>query len=114
VRFVLDNNVDVAVGAMLRRRRHKCWTAADAGLHNVPDDDLTVYAQRKQAVLVTHDREFSQRRGKQVIGKHLHLRCDPWEAARLLEAHLGDVVANLERHVDVLIALSAKGYEVRL
>lgn len=52
---------------MLVRRGHDAWTAAQAGLNQEPDDTLTVYAYERDAVLLTHDREFSQRRRKNVV-----------------------------------------------
>jgi hypothetical protein len=32
VRFLLDNDVDVAVGRVLRSAGHECWTAVEANL----------------------------------------------------------------------------------
>jgi predicted nuclease of predicted toxin-antitoxin system len=74
---------------MLLGRRHRCWTAADAGLAAAQDDILSVYAAKKRAALVTMDREFSQRRLKNPIGHHVWLRCPEPDAAALLGAHLG-------------------------
>jgi hypothetical protein len=48
-RFVCDHDVDVAVAMMLRKAGHEAWTAADAGLYRAGDDDLTVYADNKDA-----------------------------------------------------------------
>ncbi|MGH3793714.1 MAG: DUF5615 family PIN-like protein [Pseudonocardiaceae bacterium] len=45
---------------MLRKAGHEAWTAADAGLYRAGDDDLTVYADNKNAVLISHDVNFSQ------------------------------------------------------
>jgi len=57
VRFFLDNDVLVSVGRMLRRHGHVCWTAADAGLAaEGQDDNLSVYADDRQVVVVTLDR----------------------------------------------------------
>ena len=61
---------------MLHRERHDCWTVSEAGLAGEgQDDNLTVYADVKNAVLVTMDEEFSQRRRKHSIGRHIWLRC---------------------------------------
>jgi predicted nuclease of predicted toxin-antitoxin system len=54
-RFVCDHDVDVAVAMMLRKAGYEAWTAADAGLYRAGDDDLTVYADNKDAVLISHD-----------------------------------------------------------
>jgi hypothetical protein len=40
VRFFLDNDVDVAVGSLLRRQGHVCWSASDAGLSGATDDGI--------------------------------------------------------------------------
>lgn len=98
MRFFLDNDVPVSVGKMLRNRGHECWTAAEAGLATEgQDDNLTVYAEAHHAVLVTLDREFSQRRRKNPIGRHVWLHCPDPEAAAVLDAHLVEVLRLLHR-----------------
>jgi predicted nuclease of predicted toxin-antitoxin system len=70
VRFVLDNDVDAEDGVVLRRAGHVCWTAAGAGLAgpvSAVDDEVADYAHDKQAVLITHDREFTRRRMRNTI-----------------------------------------------
>ena len=52
VRFVCDHDVDAAVAATLRRLGHDAWTAANAGLSAVSDDELTVYAHDQSANLI--------------------------------------------------------------
>lgn len=94
---------------MLVRRGHDAWTAAQAGLNQAPDDTLTVYAYERDAVLLTHDREFSQRRRRNVVGRHLYLRCNEWDATGLLESHLDDLVAVLATTRDLYIAISMAG-----
>ena len=76
------------------------------------DDDLAVYAHRKGAVLLTHDREFSQRRRRWLIGRHIWLRCAEVDAPDLIAKHLPDLLALLERYEDLFVALSAQGYKV--
>jgi predicted nuclease of predicted toxin-antitoxin system len=111
VRFFLDHMVPVDVGKMLRARGHQCWTAADAGLADEPqDDNLSVYAAKRVAVLVTFDREFSQRRRKNPIGHHIWLRCPEPEAATVLDAWL-PVVLRLLHRADVTITVSKQGVE---
>lgn len=106
---MLDHDVDAEVAGVLRRLGHECWTAGDAGLATAADDDLTAYAQTRDAILVTHDREFSQRRRKSVIGRHLWLRCQEPDAGALLGEHVEDVVSVAQRHQDLWIMLSADG-----
>jgi Domain of unknown function (DUF5615) len=52
VRFLLDHDVDAAVGQTLRQRGHECWTAGSAGLARARDDELTVWAASE--VLADH------------------------------------------------------------
>ncbi|MGH3889365.1 MAG: DUF5615 family PIN-like protein [Pseudonocardiaceae bacterium] len=59
MRFGCDHDVDARVAARLRQLGHDAWTAADAGLSRVRDDELTVYSDNQRAVLVSHDSEFS-------------------------------------------------------
>jgi predicted nuclease of predicted toxin-antitoxin system len=109
VRFFLDHDVPVSVATMLRDQGHQCWTASEAGLATEgQDDNLTVYADQKAAVLVTMDKEFSQRRLKHSIGRHVWLRCPEPEAAALLRSKLEEVLPFLER-VDVTITVSHGG-----
>jgi hypothetical protein len=56
---------------MLRQRGHECWTAGSAGLARAKDDELTVWAAEHQAVVVSTDGEFSQRRMQNAIGWHI-------------------------------------------
>jgi predicted nuclease of predicted toxin-antitoxin system len=109
VKFFLDQNVDAEVAATLREFGHEVWTAAEAALGDVADDELTVYAHNKKAVLITHDVEFSQRRSRNVIGQHIWLRCAEFEAAELLRIHIEDVVALLNHGRDVWLRVSKEG-----
>lgn len=112
--FLLDNNVDVAVGQMLRRHRHRVHTASELGAKDAADDELTVIATNHGGwVVVTHDREFSRRRQRLSMGRHLHLRCDEWRAVDLLEARLSGVVGIL-RHLDhVTLQVSEDGMSMQ-
>lgn len=112
MRFLLDQDVDVEVARRLRSLGHEAWTAHEAGLSGAEDDDLAVYAHARAAVLVTHDREFSQRRRTWIVGQHIWLRCNEWDAADVLANALNDLLAILERKRDVYIALSVAGYQI--
>ena len=112
MRFVLDQDVDHAVAGRLRSLGHDVWTAAEAGLSTAADDDLAVYVQDKRAVLLTHDREFSQRRRKFIIGRHIWMRCPEPDAADLLSQLLPELLPVLERYDDLFIAISKNGYQV--
>jgi predicted nuclease of predicted toxin-antitoxin system len=112
LRFFLDQDVSVAVAKALRADGHECWTASEARLGGEADDALTVYASDRRAVLVTHDREFSQRRRRNVVGWPVYLRCYEWEASKLLLAHLNEIERVINRRPDVFMAISVSGCEL--
>jgi hypothetical protein len=89
-----------------RRCGHDWWSAYDAGLADEgQDDNLTVYADKRRAVLVTLDREFSRRRRANAYGRHVKLRCPEPDAADVLAVHLEAVLEYLERdHVTVNVS----------
>jgi predicted nuclease of predicted toxin-antitoxin system len=106
VRFFLDNDVPVSVRRMLERLHHDCWTAAQAGLADESqDENLTVYADNRHAVLVTLDKGFTQTRRRNPIGRHVRLSCSEPEAAHVLEERLAEVLGYLERaHVTLIVS----------
>jgi len=106
LRFVCDHDVDARVAARLRKLGHDAWTAAQAGLSRARDDELTVYADDQRAVLISHDSEFSQRRRRSVVGRHIFLQCNEWDAADVLERHLDFMLSVLDRHEDVYVRVS--------
>ena len=97
---------------MLRRHGHAVEIASQLGVRTALDDDLTVLAHERGAVLVTHDRAFSQRRRRNAIGKHLWLNCAEFTAADLLERDLALVETMLNSRVDCVVALSPHGVEL--
>ena len=109
MRFLLDHDVDAAVGRMLRHKGHDCLTASQVGLAAATDDALTVWASEHRAVLVSTDREFSRRRMKNAIGHHVWLRCPDWEADVVLEANLAEVVSRLQARSNLTIRVSGDG-----
>jgi predicted nuclease of predicted toxin-antitoxin system len=111
LRFFCDHDVDAEVAGRLRELGHNAWTAAEAGLNRARDDELTVYADDKQAALLTHDREFSRRRRRNVVGWHIQLRCDGWDAADLLEKHLPAILDMLGSSDDLFIVVSHAGIQ---
>jgi predicted nuclease of predicted toxin-antitoxin system len=106
LRFVCDHHVDARVAAVLRRCGHDAWTAGNAGLAKAADDALTVYSDNRGAVLITHDVDFSMRRRHNVIGRHIFLRCNEWDAPDVILRHLEDILPVLERYSDVWVKLS--------
>ena len=117
MRFLLDNDVDVAVRRVLRAAGHECWTAAEAGLAGriaADDDELSVYAQEKSAVVITHDREFSRRRLRNTFGKHVWLRCEQPDAAGVIASKVEELGTALGQHPDLVVIVSHVGeIEVR-
>ncbi|RBY88562.1 DUF5615 family PIN-like protein [Blastococcus sp. TF02A-26] len=111
MRFFCDHNVANSTVKALRRMGHDVWTAAEARLDDVVDDALTAYAQDRDAVVVTHDREFSQRRRRNVIGRHLWVECREMDAADLLKRSLHHFIALLEREQDLWVRLHHDGVE---
>jgi len=94
---------------MLRGEGYECWTASEAGLAaEGRDDNLTVYAHTKRAVLVTLDKEFSLRRRANLLGRHIWLHCPEPKAAAILRSQLGEVLPYLERD-NITIAVSDGG-----
>jgi predicted nuclease of predicted toxin-antitoxin system len=106
LRFVCDQDVDARVAVVLRQRGHDAWTAGNAGLARAGDDALTVYSDDQDAVLITHDIEFSKRRRRNVVGRHVFLRCNEWDGPEVIACHLAEIVPVLERHRDIWVKLS--------
>lgn len=106
MRFFLDEDVDYGVAQGLRAQGHEAWSAVDAGLGAYNDDELTVYADEHKAILLTHDREFSARRRRHVVGWHVEMRCTEMEAEALVCARSQALVDLVARFDDVFISLS--------
>jgi predicted nuclease of predicted toxin-antitoxin system len=106
VLFCLDNNIAASVGHMLRRHGHHVVTAGEVRLAAGTDDDITVWAHNHGGVLVTTDREFSQRKARRVIGRHVWMRCPDPDVVEVLKDHLDAVIVFAERYQDVLMRIS--------
>jgi len=107
LRFVLDNDVDARVQRVFTKAHHECWRAADAGHAKTMDDEVSVYADDHGAALVTHDREFTERRKRNTFGKHVRLTCPQPDACAVLAACMDELVAMLEQSGDVVIEVSS-------
>lgn len=111
MRFVLDNDVDARVGRVLRQAGHECWPST-AGLAASADDDaVTVYAHDREAVVITHDREFTQRRIRNTIGQHVRLNCEQPDGPAVITTHLEELVAELEQAQNIVLVVSAADVE---
>ena len=91
---------------MLRRQRHECWTASQVGLEAAADDELTVWAARHVAALVSTDKEFGRRRMTNATGHHIWLHCKDWDASDVLAKHLADVITRLSARPDLTVKVS--------
>jgi len=58
IRYLLDENVPLAVADALRRRKIEVLTAGDAGLRGAPDTEYLELSFTGGRVLVTHDSDF--------------------------------------------------------
>lgn len=101
MRFVLDQDVDAALVAVLVAAGHEAWTVAAAGIPDAADDDVSVYAAQKDAVVITHDVEFSARRRRNPHGRHVQLGCPEPDAV--------DLVSAIEPFADVFVYVSKAG-----
>lgn len=106
MKFVLDQDVDARVRTFLIGEGHECWTADDAAMAEAGDDSITVYAMKKRAAVITHDRSFSRRRRKNSIGQHVHLRCLEPDAIEVLGRHLQEVLHYLAAAEDVYVKVT--------
>jgi len=57
-RFLLDQNVDIAVIDLLRRSGWNVQHVRDIGLDGQPDENILAHAQREDRILLTHDPDF--------------------------------------------------------
>jgi Domain of unknown function (DUF5615) len=58
IRFHLDENVDPAIAAGLRRHGIDVTTTIDAGLLHVPDEDQVAHGVAHRRVIFTQDKDF--------------------------------------------------------
>jgi len=106
VRFVLDHDVDAEVGRLLRRERHDCWTASDAGLARAQDNDLAVYTHSMGAALLTHDQEFTARQRERSFMQHVWLHCIEPAALEVVGRHLDALLSILTGREAVVVELT--------
>lgn len=103
MRFVLDHDVPASCRRVLTKARHQAWTVGEAGRAEAADDDQSVYAGGKRAVLITLDSEFTSRRRRNAIGQHIRLDCPEPDAADLLARYLDAILGVLSTGKDVTI-----------
>jgi predicted nuclease of predicted toxin-antitoxin system len=94
MRFFLDNDVDAEVASFLTRRRHRCWRAGEAGLADANDELIAIYAEERQAVLISHDRAFARKRMANTTGQSVWLHCQQVDGVEVLAEHLAEVACS--------------------
>ena len=106
LRFVLDHDVDAAALRVLRDRGWWAHSLSELGSYDVADETVAIIADERDAVAVTVDVEFSTWRRRQLIGRHLHLRCVDPEVVPVLERRIDDVASALARNDNLFVVLS--------
>jgi predicted nuclease of predicted toxin-antitoxin system len=109
VLFLLDNDVDAAVGRVVRTAGHRCITLAEVGLAAATDDEVSVWADDRGAVVLTHDKEYFRRRTKNTFGRHVRLACVDWDAVKLVERMLPDIIDLIGTREAVVLRVSQDG-----
>lgn len=109
MRFVLDECIDARLRTIFQHAGHECWTISDAGLSGEDDDEVSVYAHDRGAVLVTDDRNLIRRRRANLFGKTLELRGSKRAALEYVGRHLGAGIELLGSAPDVIVAISSSG-----
>ncbi|HVC92624.1 MAG TPA: DUF5615 family PIN-like protein [Pirellulales bacterium] len=93
IRFHLDEHVDPAIAAALRRRGIDVTTTVEASLRSSPDENHLDHARLEGRVIVTHDRDFLRfdrlgvvhpgvaysRNGERSIGQLVEMLALMWE-----------------------------------
>lgn len=114
MRFVLDQDVDAGLVGLFVKHGHEAWTVASAGIPDAQDDDISVYAGQKDAVVVTHDVEFSARRRRNPHGRHVQLSCPEPDAVEVVAACLPELVSAIEPFADIFVYVSKEGISSHL
>lgn len=114
MRFVLDQDVDAALVGVLVAAGHEAWTVAAAGIPDAADDDVSVYAAQKDAVVITHDVEFSARRRRNPHGRHVQLGCPEPDAVEVVGARIVELVSAIQPFADIFVYVSKDGIKTHL
>ena len=110
--FVLDHDVDHAVMRMLHRAGHGCVTIGGSGMATASDNAVSVFAEKHDAVVITHDKEFFALRRRNTFSRTVLVACNEWDAAEVLKAHLDDVIQKAYARDATVIRLSKDGAEL--
>jgi len=104
VRFYIDEDIDHRiVRAALLRMGHELWSTKQAARTGDSDASQLAYAIDHDAVVITHNRDFTRPHRDRPIGRVILLRCLQPQAAAALEQVLDGLVPMLERTSDVYV-----------
>lgn len=106
LRFVLDQDVDVACRAVLIELGHQAWTVGSAGRATADDVDQLIYATEQHAILISHDHRFLRAQRDRPSTRTILLRCDEWRAPALLLQRIPELSEMLYRNPYVHIEMS--------
>jgi hypothetical protein len=88
-RFYLDADIRVEIARILRERGHDAVASKELGFEYAQDEEQLLTAARREAILVTHNRDDF---------RMLHRAWHLWSAAwRVTQAHAGIVVVPQQR-----------------
>jgi predicted nuclease of predicted toxin-antitoxin system len=104
--FLLDQDIDVAVGKVVRRAGHRCLSAGEIGLATASDEAVSIWADNHKAIVFTHDKEFIKRRRKHTFGRHIQLICNEEDAAEIVGTYLAEIVVKLDGHDSAVLQVS--------
>lgn len=111
MRFFLDNDVSARCGGVIEKAGHQCWSTSQAGRWLADDEDQTIYAEDADAIIVTHDRAFTEKQKKRTTGKHIRLCCEQPDGPTVLARHLPDILDLLKHRTYVVIELKHESFE---
>lgn len=113
MRFLIDECVDARLVGILHRRGHEAFTVPNLNQSSAEDDDVSVYADDRGAVLVTDDRELITRRRAHLFVNVLDLRGPKTAAVALVHNRIDEIVEVFEAAREpVVVAASVKGVRV--
>jgi hypothetical protein len=67
---------------------HECWSLVNAGLSGADHDAVPIYADNRDAVLITHGLNSARQRHRFTLKQHVFLRCHQVEMMDLLGIHI--------------------------
>ncbi len=86
--------LSVAESLRSRRQRHQTWTAYEAGVSDLEDELLLIYAEEKDAVLVTMNRDCALRAQQMECSSTIWLCVRETDAVRAMARALEWLAAN--------------------